>query len=70
MTGTDMPYGAFNHYDGDKELVFEFLKTMKTGERSITDLIHQDGAYSTLACLLARESSAQRKFLDIAALLA
>ena len=60
----DMPYGAFNHYGGDKELVFEFLKTMKTGERSLTDLVHREGFDSTLACLLARESAKERKFMD------
>jgi len=61
----DMPYGPFNHYDGDKDLVFDFLKTMKTGERSRTDLIKGDGIFSTLACLYARESANQRKFMDI-----
>lgn len=62
----DMPYGPFNHYDGDKELVRSFLITMKTGERAPTDLIHANGADSTLACLLARESARQRKFIGAA----
>lgn len=64
----DIPYGPFNHYDGDKELVKSFLDTMKTGGRAPTDLIHGNGADSTIACLLARESSIQRKFLDAASL--
>jgi predicted dehydrogenase len=57
--------GHLSHYGGDGELVFDFLKTMKTGQRSRTDLIEGDGIYSTLACLCARESADTRSFIKV-----
>ncbi len=54
-----------SHYGGDKELVFDFLKTMKTGERARTDLITGNGFYSTITCLYARESADARQFIEI-----
>jgi len=54
-----------SHYGGDAELICDFLNTMKTGEHSRTDLISGDGIYSTLACLCARKSAEQRKFVPI-----
>jgi hypothetical protein len=55
--------GKLSHYGGDRELVYDFLQTMKTGKRGRTDLIHGDGVMSTLACLTARESADSSKFL-------
>ncbi len=57
--------GPLSHYGGDKELVYDFLKCIKTGERTRTDLISGNGIFSTLACLLARESADTRKFMKI-----
>ena len=58
-----VPSGPLSHYGGDKELVFDFLQTIKTGIRSRTDLIFGNGMQSTLACLCARESSDTRQFI-------
>ena len=60
-----VPPGSLSHYGGDKELVFDFLKTMKTGVRSRTDLISENGIQSTLACLCARESADKREFIKV-----
>ena len=60
-----VPSGPLSHYGGDKELVFDFLQTIKTGIRSRTDLIAGNGIQSTLACLCARESADKRQFIKI-----
>ncbi len=57
--------GRLSHYGGDRELVLDFLETMKTGKRGRTDLIAGDGVMSTLACLCARESADTRRFIRI-----
>ena len=57
--------GKLSHYGGDKELVFDFIRTMKTGQRSKTDLITGNGVMSTLACISARESADSGKFVKI-----
>lgn len=54
-----------SHYGGDKELIFDFLKTMKNKERARTDLITGNGIYSTLTCLCARESADSKKFIKV-----
>ena len=58
--------GQLSHYGGDRQLIKNFLHTMKTGERSCTDLVHGDGVMSTLTCLCARESADTGKFIKIA----
>lgn len=57
--------GKLSHYGGDRELVYDFLQTMKTGKRARTDLISGDGIMSTLACLCARESADTGRFVKI-----
>lgn len=57
--------GPLSHYGGDKDLVYDFLKTMKTGKRGRTDLIAGNGIYSTLTCLYARESADKREFMKV-----
>lgn len=57
--------GKLSHYGGDRELVYDFLQTMKTGKRGRTDLISGDGIMSTIACLTARESADSSKFLKV-----
>ena len=58
--------GPLSHYGGDRMLVKNFLRTMKTGERSSTDLIQGNGILSTLTCLCARESADSSQFVKIA----
>ena len=58
--------GKLSHYGGDRELVYDFLQMMKTGERARTDLISGRGITSTLACLCARESADTGRFVRIA----
>ena len=57
--------GQLSHYGGDRELVLDFLKTMKYGERGRSDLITGNGIMSTLTCLCARESAEKRRFTEI-----
>ena len=38
-----VPPGLLSHYGGDTELVYDFLQTMKTGQRARTDLITGNG---------------------------
>lgn len=57
--------GKLSHYGGDRALVKNFLHTMKTGERSSTDLITGQGILSTLVCLCARESADRETFMKI-----
>lgn len=57
--------GKLNHYGGDRELIFDFLQSIKTGKRSRTDLITGNGILSTLACICATESAAESKFVKI-----
>jgi hypothetical protein len=57
--------GRLSHYGGDRELVWDFIQTMKTGKRARTDLIAGDGVMSTLACLKARESADTAQFLSV-----
>lgn len=57
--------GMLSHYGGDRELVKNFLRTMKTGERSSTDLITGSGILSTLTCLCARESADRGQFMPV-----
>jgi predicted dehydrogenase len=61
----EVPSGQMSHYGGDQTLVHDFLQTMKTGKRARTDLITGDGIYSTLACLMARESADRREFMKV-----
>lgn len=58
--------GKLSHYGGDRALIKNFLHTMKTGERSSTDLITGNGILSTLVCLCARESADSEKFIKTA----
>ena len=60
-----VPSGPLSHYGGDKELVYDFLQTMKTGQRARTDLITGNGIYGTLSCLCARESADKREFIKV-----
>jgi len=62
----EVPSGPLSHYGGDKELVYDFLRTMKTGNRSRTDLIAGDGIISSLTCLCARESADRHEFMKVA----
>ena len=57
--------GPLSHYGGDRQLIKNFIHTMKTGERSSTDLITGDGILSTLTCLCAKESADTGKFIKI-----
>lgn len=57
--------GPLSHYGGDKELVHDYLQTMRTGKRSRTDLIHGAGLASAHACLLARESADRQEFMKL-----
>ncbi len=58
--------GQLSHYGGDKELVKDFLITMKDpSRRSRTDLITGNGMLATIACLCARESAEKRQFITI-----
>ena len=57
--------GQLSHYGGDRQLVRNFIRTMKTGERSSTDLITGNGILSTLTCLCARESADIGQFVPI-----
>ena len=57
--------GPFSHYGGDRLLVQNFLHTMKTGERSSTDLITGNGLLGTLTCLCARESADKGQFVPV-----
>ena len=57
--------GKLGHYGGDRELIYDFLQTIKTGKRGRTDLITGNGIMSTLACLTARESAESSRFLEI-----
>ena len=57
--------GPLSHYGGDRQLVKNFIRTMKTGERSSTDLITGNGILSTLTCLCARESADIGQFVPI-----
>ena len=57
--------GPLSHYGGDKELIYDFLQTMKTGQRARTDLIAGNGIYGTLSCLCARKSADKREFVKI-----
>ena len=57
--------GSFSHYGGDRELVKNFLHTMKTGERSVTDLITGAGLLSTLTCLCAKKSADSNEFVKV-----
>ena len=57
--------GKLSHYGGDKELIYDFLQTIKTGKRGRTDLIAGDGVMSTLACICARESADSASFVKI-----
>ena len=57
--------GKLSHYGGDRELVADFLRVMKTGERPRTDLIYGNGIMSTMACLCARDSADSCKYIDI-----
>ena len=57
--------GQLSHYGGDRELIKNFINTMKTGERSCTDLITGDGILSTLTCLCAKESADTGRFIKI-----
>lgn len=57
--------GKLSHYGGDRELVYDFLQTIKTGKRGRTDLIAGDGVMSTLACISARVSADTSKFVKI-----
>jgi hypothetical protein len=58
--------GQLSHYGGDKELVIDFLATMKDpSKRGRTDLITGKGMIATMACLCARESAASRQFVII-----
>ena len=57
--------GPLSHYGGDRQLIRNFLNTIKTGERSSTDLITGDGILSTLTCLCARESADTGKFIKV-----
>lgn len=61
----DVDQGKLSHYGGDRELVADFLETMKTGKRGRTDLIEGDGIMSTLTCISARESADTSKFIPI-----
>ncbi len=61
----DVDPGKLSHYGGDRELVADFLETMKTGKRARTDLIEGDGIMSTLTCLGARESADTSKFIAV-----
>ena len=45
--------------------VYDFLQTMKTGQRARTDLITGNGIYGTLSCLCARESADKREFIKV-----
>ena len=65
MEEINLSQTPLSHYGGDKELVFDFLKTIKTGERARTDLITGDGFYSTITCLYARESADTHQFAEI-----
>ena len=57
--------GQLSHYGGDRQLVKNFIRTMRTGERSSTDLITGSGILSTLTCLCARESADIGQFVPI-----
>ena len=57
--------GKLSHYGGDRQLVKNFLCTMKTGKRSSTDLIAGSGILSTLVCLYAKESADTEQFVQI-----
>ena len=57
--------GQFSHYGGDLLLVKNFLNTMKTGERSSTDLITGNGLISTLTCLCAGKSADSNQFVKV-----
>ena len=57
--------GPLSHYGGDRQLIKNFIRTMKTGERSSTDLITGSGILSTLTCLCARESADIGQFVPI-----
>lgn len=58
--------GQLSHYGGDKELVKDFLTTIKDpSKRGRTDLITGKGMLATMACLCARESAEKRKFITI-----
>ena len=57
--------GKLSHYGGDRELVWDFIQTMKSGKRARTDLIAGDGIMSTLACIQARKSADSRSFVKI-----
>jgi len=51
------------HGGGDEELGIDFLKAMRDGKKSRSDI--KDGIFSALMCLKARESCATRKFVKI-----
>ena len=57
--------GQLSHYGGDRELIKNFINTMKTGERSCTDLITGNGILGTLTCLCAKESADTEKFVKV-----
>ena len=57
--------GQFSHYGGDLLLVKNFLNTMKTGERSSTDMITGNGLISTLTCLCAGKSADSNQFVKV-----
>jgi predicted dehydrogenase len=61
----EMPPSQLSHYGGDKELVFDFIETVKSGKRARTDLISGNGIYSTLACLCARKSADRHEFIKV-----
>jgi len=57
--------GQLSHYGGDRQLIRNFIRTMKTGERSSTDLIKGNGLLGTLTCLCARESADKGQFVPV-----
>ncbi|MBR2441237.1 MAG: Gfo/Idh/MocA family oxidoreductase [Lentisphaeria bacterium] len=57
--------GKLSHYGGDRELIYDYIQTIKTGKRARTDLIAGNGVMSTLACICARESADSAKFIKI-----
>ena len=57
--------GPLSHYGGDKELVYGLSENHENRRAFPHDLISGNGIFSSLACLLARESADTRKFMKV-----
>lgn len=63
VTTVDFSAGNLPHFGGDRELLYDFLMGMKESKPSRSPM--RAGIVSALTCLAARQSSQERRFVDV-----